>query len=135
MVKEIKLFSLLVFVMILLSACGELKEESQPTLLVPTDVQSIFNDQCVGCHSGSSPAGSLNLSVGNAYTQLINVTSTIEPTLKRVVPSDTANSYLVDKIMGTQTVGERMPDGGPYLSAAQMNIIKVWIQTGAEARP
>jgi hypothetical protein len=53
------------------------------------------------------------------------------PALKRVTAGDPGNSYVVQKVEGTQTVGSRMPLGGPFLSQTEVNQIRAWIQAGA----
>ena len=58
---------------------------------------------------------------------LANVTSAEVPSLKRVLPGDPANSYVVHKVEGTQTVGQRMPLGGPFLDQTTINQVRSWI--------
>jgi hypothetical protein len=53
------------------------------------------------------------------------------PGLKRVTPSDVANSYLYRKITGAGITGDRMPQGGPYLTDAQTKLVRDWIRRGA----
>jgi len=49
-----------------------------------------------------------------------------------VVPGDPDASFLIQKLQGADgLLGERMPDGGPYLSTATVNVIRQWIQDGA----
>jgi hypothetical protein len=50
----------------------------------------------------------------------------------RVLPGDAANSYLVKKIEGTQTVGTRMPQGRNALSSITIQNIKNWVDRGAK---
>ncbi|TMA99438.1 MAG: hypothetical protein E6J57_09475, partial [Deltaproteobacteria bacterium] len=66
------------------------------------DIQPIFNRSCalVSCHTGAVPAQGQDLSPGVAYGQVVNVSSTEQPKLKRVRPGDPNNSYLVRKIQG-----------------------------------
>jgi len=95
---------------------------------------SIFTPRCSGCHNGSGGGlpGSMNLSSQSATASaLVNVTSQEVSSLKRVQPGDPDASYLVRKLEGTQTVGERMPFGGPYLDQATINQVRQWIQAGA----
>jgi uncharacterized protein (TIGR03118 family) len=94
----------------------------------------IFGPRCSGCHTGggASLPGSMNLSSASATaTALINVNSTESPTLKRVLPGDPANSYVVQKVEGTAAVGQQMPLGGPFLSSTEIAQIRAWIQAGA----
>jgi uncharacterized protein (TIGR03118 family) len=104
-----------------------------PTTLAQLQ-SSIFTPQCAGCHDGSGATlpGSMNLSSeSSSYAALVNVASVLEPSLKRVQPGDPTNSYLVQSLEGTQTAGNRMPDGGPYLDQATINTVQSWIQAGA----
>ena len=89
---------------------------------------------CVTCHTnvGRNPAGGLNLLHDLAYDQLVNVASGQVPSLKRVVPGDSVNSYLAAKIDGRAgIVGRRMPFNPPYLTDGQILILKRWIELGA----
>jgi hypothetical protein len=56
---------------------------------------------------------------------------TIVNLLYRVTPNDTANSYLIQKLEGTQAVGVRMPQGGLFLNQATIDMVKDWINAGA----
>jgi len=101
------------------------------------DVQPIFTANCAlsGCHAGSSAVLGQNLSSGQAYASIVEVTSQEAAPLKRVRPFLPDSSYLVHKIQGTQGVvggsGGRMPLGGAPLSDAQIAIIRAWITAGA----
>ncbi len=95
----------------------------------------VFLPICSGCHSGPTsnilPSG-MNLSNANAsFNALVNVTSLQVGSLSRVTPNDPANSYLIRKLEGTQTVGVRMPQGGPFLDQATIDMIREWINAGA----
>jgi mono/diheme cytochrome c family protein len=106
-------------------------------ILVPTLAQlqaNIFGPRCSGCHTGAGGTlpGSMNLSSAAAtFAALVNVNSVEEPTQKRVLPNTPNNSYLITKLSGTQTVGSRMPLGGPFLSQAEIDGVRAWIQAGA----
>ncbi len=94
----------------------------------------IFTPKCSGCHTGvgASLPGSMNLSSASAtHASLVNVTSVDEPPLKRVLPGDPNNSYIIHKLEGTQSVGARMPFGGPFLDQATIDQVRAWIQAGA----
>jgi hypothetical protein len=53
------------------------------------------------------------------------------PSLLRIAPSDPANSYLYRKVIGSGITGDRMPQGGPFLTDAQIKLIRDWIRRGA----
>lgn len=89
----------------------------------PSQIQPIFNSNCVSCHGGTSGVtlSSYNLvmsSVGDQYGRLI------------IVPGDAGDSPLYDKISPSPQIGDRMPQGGS-LSDAQINLIRDWIDQGA----
>ena len=94
----------------------------------------IFTPRCASCHTGVGGAlpGAMNLtSATESFNALVNVTSIQEPTFKRVLPGNPADSYLIHKLEGTQAVGSQMPQGGPFLDQATIDDVKAWIQAGA----
>lgn len=104
----------------------------QPVTL-SRDVQPIFTANCAfaGCHAGSAPQLGLDLSAGEAFASLVNVDSLWIPQLKRVVPGDSANSFLYQKVsQDSPAAGARMPIGGS-LTAAEIDLIRRWIDGGA----
>lgn len=103
------------------------------TVTLARDVQPIFTANCAfsGCHAGSAPQLDLDLSEGRAHAHIVNVPSVEVEGLMRVLPGDSANSYLFQKIsQENPAVGSRMPLGGS-LSAAQIDTIRRWIDGGA----
>lgn len=88
----------------------------------------IFTPRCAGCHP---PTEGLDLSAGQTYGSTVNVPSNEMPGLMRVKPGDPDNSYLYRKIRGVGITGGRMPQGGPYLSQADIDKVKGWIEAGA----
>ena len=107
---------------------------SGPTFSVQIQ-QQILTPACVPCHTdeGRTPSGGLNLKSGTAFSQLVNVTSTGKAGAVRVIPGDPSGSYLIQKLEGAaDIVGLRMPrNGPPYLTDAQVALIRQWIQNGA----
>jgi hypothetical protein len=94
----------------------------------------IFTPRCATCHTGAggSLPGVMNLtSATESFNALVNVTSIQEPTFKRVLPGNPTDSYIIHKLEGTQEVGDRMPQGGPFLDQATIDEVKAWIQAGA----
>jgi hypothetical protein len=57
--------------------------------------------------------------------------ASVETGVLRVAPGNASNSYLIQKLEGTQTSGARMPFGGPFLDAATIAVIRQWIDSGA----
>jgi hypothetical protein len=98
-----------------------------------TVIQEIFNRKgCASssCHGSAQQAG-LRLSSGISYSNLVNVVST-QSTALRVIPGNANGSYLVIKVEGRQTVGDRMPIGGAVLDNIDLTNLKNWINEGAK---
>jgi len=98
------------------------------------DIQKIFDGRgcaTAGCHDVGSHLLGLILTPDSSYLKLINITSSENTAKKLVMPSDTAQSYLVDKVSGTQSTGDRMPLGQPPLTSIEIQNIKNWISKGA----
>lgn len=95
-------------------------------------VQEIFDRRsCTSpsCHGTARMAG-LDLRSGPSYGSLVSVRATSEPIL-RVVPGDADGSYLVIKLEGRQSVGDRMPQTGSPLDSIDLANIRNWISQGA----
>lgn len=90
---------------------------------------NVFTPSCAlsSCHDDISQASGLNLSAGKSLGSLVNVASSLESSFMRVAPQDPDASYLIRKVEGSHTVGERMPLFGEPLSAAQLGALRGWI--------
>lgn len=106
--------------------------------LVPTlsSIQrNVFTPICTACHFGPSPAAQMSLEEGRAHAQLVGVQRAGQPEI-RVVPGEASASFLIDKLEGNELGGprgDRMPLGGPFLDQAIIDVIRSWIDQGAEA--
>ena len=130
-------------ILFLLCACGKLKElptepglgsePIDPTATFTRVQNEIFTPTCgaIGCHDTLGHQEGQILTVGRAYANTVGVPSTQMPSLLRVAPNDPANSYLYRKIAGAGITGDRMPQGGPYLTDAQTKLVRDWIRRGA----
>lgn len=106
-------------------------QPSGPTLV---SIQArVFSVDCAlsGCHGGSAVQQGLRLDAGFSAANLVNVPSPRDPRLIRVVPGDPGASFLIQKLEGTQTLGDRMPQFAPPLPQATIDEIRQWIQNGA----
>lgn len=97
------------------------------TVSFATDVQPIFNANCVGCHGAN---GGLDLSAGNSYGNLVGVTSPTYGTV-RVVAGDGGASLLLSKMRGEAGTGNVMPPTGA-LPNDTLDVVERWIDEGAE---
>jgi mono/diheme cytochrome c family protein len=94
----------------------------------------IFQNWCAACHSGLGrpPDGDLRLDANAPYDGLVNARSVGKPGAVRVIPGDPNGSYLIHKLEGRSDIsGTRMPAGGPFLSQADIDVIRAWIAQGA----
>jgi hypothetical protein len=94
---------------------------------------NVFSVSCAvpGCHGGANAQVDLRLDAGFSGGYLINVPSPRSAGLIRVVPGDPDASFLIQKLQGTQSLGDRMPLFGPYLPQNTIDVIRQWIQNGA----
>ena len=106
-----------------------------PSGLSPTlsSIQrEIFNPTCVEHHGVNDIDGDLDLRDGQSYAQLVNHPA-FQVTLDRVEPNDPQSSYLIYKLEGQSgIVGDRMPPSAPFLTSAQIDVIRQWINAGAQ---
>ena len=84
----------------------------------PRDVQQVFAESCYSCHGSQVQMAGLRLD------------SRAGAVAKVIVPGDPAKSLLVQRITGAGGMAQ-MPMGGKPLSAAQIAVIKKWIEDGA----
>ena len=95
--------------------------------------------KCEFCHG--QPASQVSnglLNMGSddrdaAYAALLDTSSTSRDCEGRtyVVPGDSASSLLYLKLLANPVCGERMPLGGGALPAAQIEMVRSWIDGGA----
>ena len=91
----------------------------------------VFNASCIDHHGDHATEANLDLSAGQSWSNLVNVQS-VQVTLDLVEPNDAENSYLIHKLDGRAgIVGDPMPVGGAFLSQADIEVIKQWINAGA----
>ena len=93
----------------------------------------VFTPLCSSCHVDGGVAGFTGLWLDEASTvaTLIRVVSFEVPALLRLEPGNADDSYLIQKLEGSAAVGERMPQGGPFLSEQTIGVIRQWINDGA----
>jgi hypothetical protein len=101
-----------------------------------TQVQTLVFVNSCGCHNGGTHStGMVGLSGVNGYNNIVSVASSQMPSLNRIEPGLSLDSYLFQKITGTQTTATNpMPNGSPGLivtSPDHVTGIKNWIDAGA----
>src|SRR5262249_38896027 len=84
------------------------------------DVLPIFQQNCTGCHGPSQQLSGLRLDRKSSVLRS-----------RRVVPGGIENSLLFKRLNGMSEYGPQMPPVGP-LRPEQINLIKTWIEQGAD---
>ena len=95
---------------------------------------SVFSPSCAvtNCHVSPGAPFGLDLSQGNAMANLRNVASAELPELDRIEPGRALESYLYLKVTADERIqGDPMPPGGGSLSAGQLDLLRRWIEQGA----
>ena len=87
------------------------------------DIEPIFRDQCYACHGPDQQMSGLRLdqadeALRGGYSGAV------------IVPGDSASSRLIRLVSGGDKVV--MPMGGDQLSAAQVGVLRAWIDQGAK---
>ncbi len=79
----------------------------------------------------------MSLGEGQTFSNVVNVAARQLLTMNRVTPNQPDNSYLVHKVQGTHLdvggSGSRMPLGRSPLSQSDIDLIRAWIQAGAQS--
>jgi hypothetical protein len=96
-------------------------------------IQPIFENHsygCTNCHGGTA---GLFLARGQSYANLVNVQAQAGLCVgrKRVQPGDASSSVLFLRVSGF-SCGDRMPQGGNPISLVDVNLIRDWINQGAQ---
>ncbi len=104
-----------------LSFIVTLTAQTPPKVSFATDVQPIFRQNCVGCHGPSAQQAGLRLD---------RKSSVMKSFSRRVVPGNSANSFVYHRIADTE-YGSQMPPTGP-LRPDQIATVKAWIDQGAD---
>jgi hypothetical protein len=115
-----------------LLGCGDsdvLADDSEvPVVQYNRDVRPILADKCFHCHGPDAAARQADLRLD----QRPDATADRDGH-RAIVPGEAANSELIRRVLSKDD-DERMPppDSGASLTAEEINILRRWIQSGAE---
>jgi hypothetical protein len=122
-----------------MAGCGD--DDGGPDAGAPglSDVQALFTESCAGstCHVSfqGAPGAGMDLRPASVCANVINVDAAEVTTLRRIVPGNPDESYLLCKVTpGCSDLPERaqlMPQGSNGLPADKRDLISQWIQAGA----
>ena len=96
----------------------------KPASVTFKDVQPIFNENCIGCHSGERARAGIDFST---YQGVMNG-SDDGPIVKKGAPK---HSLLIEALRGLNGVRQMPPRRDP-LSEDKIALIEKWIATGAK---
>jgi len=127
------------------STTVQVSDEASPrnTISVPVSVQTgisfssqiqpIFDNHSYGCTSCHGGTAGLFLTRGQSYDNLVNVQAQtgLCTDRKRVLPGNASASALFLRLSGF-TCGDRMPQGASPISQTDVNLIRDWINQGAQ---
>lgn len=94
----------------------------------------------VTCHTGAVPAGGLDLTAEAAYDDLVDAaveSVAVSETMRRVVPAKKEESLLWLNVAAASDPSKwraplrPMPLGFPALTLAELDVIRLWIESGA----
>lgn len=90
-----------------------------------TDIKPLLDSYCLACHGGASPQSGFSVQTYNTV-----ITSGLRA--PNVIASNSGGSrlYIATTTSPSRDI-DRMPQGGPYLTSDQQNLIKTWIDQGA----
>ena len=98
------------------------------------DVLPVLNMHCVMCHLPGAEQAELIL-YPDAWSQLVGISSS-QSAFARVEPGNPSKSYLYLKLTGEQDTeggsGVQMPFQQSPLEPSQIEMIRSWIEQGAE---
>jgi hypothetical protein len=103
------------------AATAQVSKPPAPSITFEQQVLPLIENRCVKCHSGSDPAGKLDVRTRAALIKGGSQGSS-------VVPGEPAKSSLYNRIKNGQ-----MPLGGPPMTASEAELIRTWIEAGAPA--
>lgn len=108
---------------ILFATIVGLQADEAPRIDYSQDVQPIFRRRCYSCHGVDKQEGGLRLDVKRRA--LLGGDSG-----KAIVPGRPQDSHLL-MLVSEVVAGERMPPEGALLTAAEIQVVRLWIQQGA----
>ena len=100
-----------------------------------TDVYPLFATcGSMACHGGPRKASGLDLaSAAGAHAGLVGVNSIAAGCTQRVlvVAGNPSSSYLINKLLGVDICGGRMPKLGSTFTEPQLDTVRAWVANGA----
>lgn len=122
-----------------LLACSDVDSNPATTVSFKNDIRPLLNGDVAGttgckrCHyeTTGSREGLLETGLNLETLRTLRLGGRETPPSSIVIPGQPCSSAIVKKLLGT--FGDaRMPKGGPYWDAAQIQLVIDWIAEGAQ---
>jgi hypothetical protein len=110
----------------LVVALGGTAPGQEPAIDFARDVAPVLQQHCGKCHGDKEPEGGLRL------TSRKNALLRSDSGQPAFVPKESGKSELIRRVSATLESGERMPPEGEPLSQEQIDLLRRWIDAGAE---
>lgn len=118
------LHRIIYLVALFVAPCGVFAEESRQ-VSYHREIRPLFEANCQGCHQPAKRGGDYLM------TSVEGVMQAGESGEPAIVPGKPEESYLLSQITPVDGTAE-MPKGKPSLSAAEIELVRLWIQQGAK---
>jgi hypothetical protein len=124
-----------------LAACSDPVTPEPPVVTVKAtlaDLQAkVFTPKCAqgGCHNAKDAATAYDLALDTSQTswqELVGVKAQGQTGWELVVAGQPEKSFLLWTLQKSADIVPRMPLGGPYLSAQEIDAVRQWIAAGAK---
>ena len=93
---------------------------------IPAEVQKVFKQHCVRCHTGPKPPKGLSL-IPARIASAIDATSAEVPALKIIDRSAPESSYLLKKVRREEGIAGKPMPPGKALTAEEIQVLETWI--------
>jgi uncharacterized protein DUF1553/uncharacterized protein DUF1549/concanavalin A-like lectin/glucanase superfamily protein/cytochrome c len=114
------------FALVALSQAQAPSEAAFPaTIEFNRDIRPILSDKCYTCHGPGKQMGTLRFDREEVAKHELSGGR------HAIVPGDPANSVIIQRVTSTNPA-QRMPMGGEALSARETEMLRRWIQQGAQ---
>lgn len=93
---------------------------------IPEDVLSVFEKNCVRCHTGPKPPKGLSL-IPAKIAAAIEAPSAEVPAAMLIVPGDPGASYLIKKVRRDEGIAGKPMPPGKALAGEELRVLGDWI--------
>jgi mono/diheme cytochrome c family protein len=93
---------------------------------IPADVQKVFKQHCVRCHTGPKPPKGLSV-IPSKIASIVGAPSAEVPAMKLVEPGAPDASYLLKKVRRDEDIAGKPMPPGRALAPEEIRALEAWI--------